>query len=58
MSARTLGRVDFEKIPPRLERGMSVSEDVGPQRGVDCENLHRLEREQSTLCKAGMETSP
>ena len=28
----------------RLEKGMSVNEDAGPRKGVDCEIPHRLGR--------------
>ena len=44
-------------IPHRLEKGTSVSEDVGPQREVDCEISHWLRGEQNIIYK-GVETSP
>ena len=38
MPRRTLGPEGGGlRVPHRLEKGMSVSEDDGPQRGVDCE---------------------
>ena len=41
MLVRTLGPkgVDVEGVPRRLEKGMSVSEDTGPRRGVDLEGV-------------------
>ena len=54
-------RVDCE-ILHRLERGTNASEDVGPQRGVDCEisidwggERHRLERGMNASKNAGPE---
>ena len=36
-------------VPHRLEKGMSVSEDARPQRGVDCEIPHRLGEENEAF---------
>ena len=35
----------YWKIPHRLEKETSVSDNAGLQRGVDCEIPHRLVRE-------------
>ena len=45
MPARTLGPEGGRlEVPYQLEMGTSASDDVGSQRGVDCEIPHRLRR--------------
>ena len=43
--ARTLAPKGLDwRVPHRLKKGTSASEDAGPRRGVDCEIPCRLER--------------
>ena len=45
MLERTLGlEGGWLGLPHRLEKGTSASENVGPQKGVDCEISHQLGR--------------